>query len=38
MKKIIFLIALVVSTSAIFGQDEELEVKGNVLLRTKSTP
>lgn len=33
MKKIIFLIALVVSTSAIFGQDEELEVKGNVLYK-----
>ena len=33
MKKIIFLIALVVSSSAIFGQDEELEVKGNVLFK-----
>ena len=33
MKKIIFLIALVISTSAIFGQDEELEVKGNVLYK-----
>ena len=33
MKKVIFLIALVVSTSAIFGQDEELEVKGNVLFK-----
>ncbi len=31
MKKFIYLIALVVSTSAIFAQDEELEVKGNVL-------
>ena len=33
MKKFIYLIALVVSTSAIFGQDEELEVKGNVLFK-----
>ena len=31
MKKFIYLIALVISTSAIFAQDEELEVKGNVL-------
>ena len=31
MKKFIYLIALVISTSAIFTQDEELEVKGNVL-------
>ena len=31
MKKFIYLIALVISTSAIFSQDEELEVKGNVL-------
>ena len=33
MKKFIYLIALVISTSAIFGQDEELEVKGNVLFK-----
>ena len=33
MKKFIYLIALVISTSAIFGQDEELEVKGNVLYK-----
>ena len=33
MKKFIYLIALVVSTAAIFGQDEELEVKGNVLFK-----
>ena len=31
MKKFIYLIALVISTSAIFTQDEELEVKGKVL-------
>ena len=31
MKKFIYVIALVISTSAIFTQDEELEVKGNVL-------
>tara|TARA_B100001564_G_scaffold360021_1_gene384801 strand:+ start:3794 stop:5902 length:2109 start_codon:yes stop_codon:yes gene_type:complete len=31
MKKFIYVIALVISTSAIFSQDEELEVKGNVL-------
>lgn len=31
MKKFIYLIALVISTSAIFSQDEQLEVKGNVL-------
>ena len=31
MKKFIYLIVLVISTSAIFTQDEELEVKGNVL-------
>ena len=31
MKKFIYLIALVISTSAIFAQDEELELKGNVL-------
>ncbi len=31
MKKFIYIIALVISTSAIFAQDEELEVKGNVL-------
>ncbi len=33
MKKIIYLVALVFSTSAIFGQDEELQVKGNVLFK-----
>ena len=33
MKKIIFLFALVLSTSAIYAQDEELEVKGNVLFK-----
>ena len=33
MKKFIYMIALVVSTAAIFGQDEELEVKGNVLFK-----
>ncbi len=33
MKKIIYLVALVLSTSAIFGQDEELQVKGNVLFK-----
>ena len=33
MKRIIFLIALVVSNSAIFGQEEELRVKGNVLFK-----
>ena len=31
MKKFIYVIALVISTSAIFSQDEQLEVKGNVL-------
>ncbi len=31
MKKFIYVIALVISTSAIFSQDEELQVKGNVL-------
>ena len=33
MKKIIFLFALVFTTTAIFAQDEELEVKGNVLFK-----
>ena len=33
MKKIIFLFALVFTTSAIYTQDEELEVKGNVLFK-----
>ena len=33
MKKFIYMIVLVVSTAAIFGQDEELEVKGNVLFK-----
>ena len=33
MKKIIFLFALVLTTSAIYAQDEELEVKGNVLFK-----
>ena len=33
MKKFIYLIAMVVSTSAIFAQDEQLEVKGNVLFK-----
>tara|TARA_Y100000022_G_scaffold196025_1_gene202447 strand:+ start:78 stop:2213 length:2136 start_codon:yes stop_codon:yes gene_type:complete len=33
MKKFIYLIALVISTSVIFGQDEELEVKGKVLFK-----
>ena len=33
MKKFIYMIVLVVSTAAIFGQDEELEVKGNVLYK-----
>ena len=33
MKKIIFLFALVFTTSAIYVQDEELEVKGNVLFK-----
>ena len=31
MKKFIYLFALVISTSAIFSQDEELKVKGDVL-------
>ena len=31
MKKFIYVIALVISTSAIFSQDEQLEVTGNVL-------
>ena len=31
MKKFIYVIALVISTSTIFSQDEQLEVKGNVL-------
>jgi len=33
MKKIVFLFALVLTTSAIYAQDEELEVKGNVLFK-----
>ena len=33
MKKIIFLFALVFTTSATYAQDEELEVKGNVLFK-----
>ena len=33
MKKIIFLFALVFTTLAIYAQDEELEVKGNVLYK-----
>ena len=33
MKKIVFLFALVFTTSAIYAQDEELEVKGNVLFK-----
>ena len=33
MKKIVFLFALVITTSAIYAQDEELEVKGNVLFK-----
>ena len=33
MKKIIFLFALVFATLAIYAQDEELEVKGNVLFK-----
>ena len=33
MKKIIFLFALVFTTSAIFAQDEQLEVKGKVLYK-----
>jgi catecholate siderophore receptor len=33
MKKFIYIIAMVVSTSAIFAQDEQLEVKGNVLFK-----
>ena len=33
MKKNVFLFALVLTTSAIYAQDEELEVKGNVLFK-----
>jgi catecholate siderophore receptor len=33
MKKIIFLFAVVIATSAIFAQDEQLEVKGKVLYK-----
>ena len=33
MKKFIYIFALVITTSAIFTQDEELEVKGNVLFK-----
>ena len=33
MKKIVFLFALVISTSAIYAQDETLEVKGKVLYK-----
>ena len=33
MKKIVFLFALVFTTLAIYAQDEELEVKGNVLFK-----
>ncbi len=33
MKKIVFLLALVISTSAIYAQDETLEVKGKVLYK-----
>jgi catecholate siderophore receptor len=33
MKKFIYIIAMVVSTSAIFAQDEQLEVKGKVLYK-----
>ena len=33
MKKFIYIIAMVVSTSVIFAQDEQLEVKGNVLFK-----
>ena len=33
MKKFIYIFALVFTTSAIFTQDEELEVKGNVLFK-----
>ena len=33
MKKIVFLLALVVTTSAIYAQDETLEVKGKVLYK-----
>ena len=33
MKNIIFLFALVFATLAIYAQDEELEVKGNVLFK-----
>ncbi len=37
MKKIIFLFALVFTTLAIYAQDEELEVKGNVLFKDQVT-
>ena len=33
MKKIIFLFALVITTPAIYAQDETLEVKGKVLYK-----
>jgi catecholate siderophore receptor len=33
MKKFIYIIALVISTMVIFGQDEQLEVKGKVLFK-----
>ena len=37
MKKVIYIVILVVSSSAIFTQDEELEVKGNVLFKDRVT-